>query len=240
MIDRLADLLEPQNGGFGCFRVQNCCGGLGFSRFLVDGGDGGDGSVIVQALVDWEGRFLDVSAGWPGSIEPSAILRRSKLFSRVEESKELLNGPAFEAEDGTLVPQFVFGEACCPLLPWLMTPFPAECESNFFEEAFNSVHGEGMGVVRRAFGRVRSRWRLLSMKWKKESVEFLPFVVVTACLLHNFLLKCGEVGSDENVVDDGFEEEDWGFAEFGGKGDESGERIRNALASQLGLVSQRN
>ncbi|KAK9100526.1 hypothetical protein Scep_023956 [Stephania cephalantha] len=220
--------------GFGSGSLPNCCGVLGFSRVLVEGG----GSVIVQGMVDWEGRFMDVSAGWHGSIEPSVILSRSKLFSRVEESKELLlNGPLIEI-DATLIPQYVLGDACCPLLQWVMTPFSipnTECDSYLSEKAFNSVHGEAMRLVRTAFGRVKAGWQLLSMKWKKESVEFLPFIVVTGCLLHNFLLQCGEGVADENVDD--FDEH-WGFANFEGDGDESGERIRNALASQLSRVSK--
>ncbi|KAK9130568.1 hypothetical protein Sjap_011055 [Stephania japonica] len=220
--------------GFGSGSLPNCCGVLGFTRVLVEGGE----SLIVQGMVDWEGRFMDVSAGWHGSIQPSVVLSRSKLFSRVEESKELLlNGPLIEI-DATLIPQYVLGDACCPLLQWVMTPFSipnTECDSYLSEKAFNSVHGEAMRLVRTAFGRVKARWQLLSMKWKKESVEFLPFIVVTGCLLHNFLLQCGEGVADENVDD--FEEH-WGFADFEGGGDESGVRIRNALASQLSRVSK--
>ncbi|EEC78117.1 hypothetical protein OsI_17652 [Oryza sativa Indica Group] len=59
------------------------------------------------------------------------------------------------------------------------------------------VHSHGMRLVRNAFGHVRSRWRLLDECWKGECQEALPYVVVAGCLLHNFLIKCGEPDPEE-------------------------------------------
>ncbi|KAF5198775.1 Antagonist of like heterochromatin protein [Thalictrum thalictroides] len=223
--------------GFGWISLPNCCGVLGFTRFLVEGeGFGKDGGVIVQGLVDSEGRFLDVSAGWPSSMNPNTILQQSKLFARVEESKELFNGALFELENGNLIPQYILGNSCCPLLPWLLTPYPKsimddDLNSDSSEEAFNAVHNRCMSLVSTAFRRVRARWRLLSVTWKEECVEFLPFVVVTGCLLHNFMIKCGEVVPDDTDVQ--FWEQE--FPTFEGKGNVNGERIRDVLAWQLCL-----
>ncbi|KAJ6372639.1 hypothetical protein OIU76_027035 [Salix suchowensis] len=68
--DKLGDLFEFRRdlerivAGFGWISLPNCCGALGFGRFGVDGEIfGRNGSILVQALVDSEGRFLDISAG---------------------------------------------------------------------------------------------------------------------------------------------------------------------------------
>lgn len=90
-----------------------------------------------------------------------------------------------------------------------------------------------MKLVHRAFARLRARWQLLRGGWKDECAEALPFVIVSACLLHNYLIKCSEPVPPESEM--GKEVEDR-FPEFEGKGDEVGERIRRALALHLSKV----
>lgn len=225
--------------GFGWISLPNCCGVLGFGRFGVEGEVlGKNESVLVQALVDSEGRFLDVSAGWPSTMKADTILQQSKLYLGVEESRELLNGPRYELSDGNSVPQYILGESCYPLLPWLLTPYIRANEEDSFgssEREFNSVHSRAMGLVGTAFGRLRARWQLLGKQWKEECVEFMPFVIVTGCLLHNFLIKCSEPMPDENVRC--LRERNLPVPE--GELDESAQRIRDVLASHLSRVSLR-
>ncbi|KAL3532262.1 hypothetical protein ACH5RR_005783 [Cinchona calisaya] len=220
--------------GFGWISLPNCCGVLGLEKFQLDGDLlGKNGSLIVQALVDSEGRFLDVSAGWPSTMNPEKILRKSKLFSGVEETKEYLNGPSFELSDGNSIPQYILGDSCFPLLPWLLTPykkFDENDELNSSKVAFNSVHKGGMELVRMAFGRMRKSWKLVANKWNEQCVEAFPFVIVTCCLLHNFLIKCSEALPEENV--ECSRDQDFPVFDDGGV-DENGERIRDALASHL-------
>ncbi|KAK6131872.1 hypothetical protein DH2020_034395 [Rehmannia glutinosa] len=176
---------------------------------------GENGSLLVQALVDSEGRFLDVSAGWPGSNKPEDVLKRSKIFSglRIQRS-----------------------DSCYPLLPWLLTPFnDKHNELSSSEMAFNEVHHSGMELVRTAFTKVKKRWKLVGKKWKEQCIEAFPFVIVSCCLLHNFLIKCSEVLPEENGEGCRGSE----FPVFDGEDNENGKRIRDALASHLSRVSQR-
>lgn len=225
--------------GFGWISLPNCCGVLGFGKFGVDGELlGKDGALMVQALVDSEGRFLDVSAGWSSKLKPDTILHQSALFSGVDESRELLNGPPFELTDGNLIPQYILGDSCLPLLPWLLTPYVRSSEEDSLsssEQAFNFVHSRGMGLVSTAFCRVRARWQLLAKRWKEECIEFFPFVIVTGCLLHNFLIKCSEPLPDENAG----RSKEGELPIYQGKMNESGQMIRDALASHLSRVSLR-
>ncbi|OMO80357.1 Harbinger transposase-derived nuclease [Corchorus olitorius] len=247
--DKLGNALDFQTDisrivvGFGWISLPNCCGVLGLGRFEVDGQlMGSNGSVLVQALVDSEGRFLDISAGWPSTIKPESILHKTKLFSRVEESRELLNGPCYNLSDGYSVPQYILGDSCFPLLPWLITPYErSNEEGDSFsspEKEFNAVHSRAMGLVKTAFGRVKARWQLLSKKWKEGSVEFMPFVIVMGCLLHNFLIKCSEPLPEEHV-EDSREDQDELMPVSEEEADESGQRIRDAIALHLNRVSLR-
>ncbi|KAL5862138.1 hypothetical protein ACOSQ3_003423 [Xanthoceras sorbifolium] len=225
--------------GFGWISLPNCCGVLGFGRFDVDGELlGGNGSLLVQALVDSEGRFLDISAGWPSRMKPESILYQTKLFIGVEESRELLNGPVYELGDGNYIPQYILGDCCFPLMPWLITPYVRNNEEDSFssaEKEFNVVHSRAMGLVGNAFGRVKSRWQLLGRRWKEECIEFLPYVIVTGCLLHNFLIKFSEPLPDDDVGC--LKEEE--FPIFEGEVDETGRGIRDFLAEHLSRVSLR-
>ncbi|GFP83939.1 putative nuclease harbi1, partial [Phtheirospermum japonicum] len=224
--------------GFGWISLPNCCGILGVDKFeLEEHSIGENGSLLVQALVDSEGRFLDVSAGWPGSSKPKHVLEMSKLFSGIEDTKEYLNGPSFELNSGNSIPQYILGDSCYPLLPWLLTPFNEKHkELSSSEMAFNGVHRRGIELVGTAFAKVKKRWKLVGKKWKEQCIEAFPYVIVACCLLHNFLIKCSEATPEENAEDCNKDVE---FPLFDGEDDESGKRIRDALAFHLGRVSQR-
>ncbi|KAM0905069.1 hypothetical protein ACQ4PT_017605 [Festuca glaucescens] len=234
--DRLAALLDlaaPDRisravPGFCALSLPNCCGALGYARF-------GGAAVTAQALVDAEGRFLDVSVGWDPSAPPPEILPRTKLYG--SQSLVLSNAPQGELIGGS-VPRYFLAPACCPLLPWLVTPYRdvgSKADMSSKERIFNNVHAHGAQLVKKAFGRVRARWQLLGECWKGDCQEALPYVVVAGCLLHNFLVKLGEPLPDDGVpVDAG----DDVFVDFEGENDREGERIRDVLAVHLSLVSR--
>ncbi|CAA2995623.1 Hypothetical predicted protein [Olea europaea subsp. europaea] len=243
IVDHLGHLFEFNSDinriivGFGWISLPNCCGVLGIEKFELEGHSMDEsGCLLVQALVDSEGRFLDVSAGWPGGEKPEDILKKSKLFAGVEDSKEYLNGPPFELNNRNSIPQYILGNSYYPLLPWLLTPFTEKNgELSSTELAFNKVHGRSMELVETAFAKVKKRWKVLGKKWKEQCVEAFPFVIVSCCLLHNFLIKCSEVMPDENVE----LRRNIELPEFDGEDDESGKRTRDALASHLSRVNQR-
>lgn len=251
--EKLGHLLELRSDidrivvGFGWISLPNCCGVLGLRRFGIAGEMlGKNGSLLVQALVDAEGRFLDVSAGWPSTVIPETILRQSKLYAEIEKSGELLKGPVYNLDDEKPIPQYLIGDSCFPLLPWLLTPYvklKEEESSGFPERAFNSTHNRAMGLVNTAFCRLQARWKLLSKPWKEGCRDFFPFIVLTGCLLHNFLIKCSEKLEGEDR--EGEEEanclsEEQKFPLYDGEiGDDRGKDIRDALAVHLSRLSFR-
>lgn len=238
--------------------LPNCCGVLGFGRFEVDGKlIGSKGSLIVQALVDSNGRFADISAGWPSTMKPEAIFRQTKLFSIAEksesESKCFLKGSPCKLGNGISVPRYVLGDSCFPLLPWLVTPYNSSIsieEEDSFESScreFNNVIHSALHTVEIAFAKVRTRWRILDRKWKPETIEFLPFVITTGCLLHNFLVNSGDDYSQEEWVNgsadagnaemwkDEEDEEETRRSE--GEALIGSRRIRDAIAENLSRVN---
>lgn len=226
---RLAHLFDLPNGlprvlqGFNSISLPNCCGLLAFTRFPL-----ASSFITAQALVDSDGRFLNISVGWPGTITPADVFTKSKLYK--DHSADLSSGPPVELNNGS-VNRYILGDTCCPLLSWLLTPFPADADSSN-AAIFNAAHKRGMQLAQQAFGSVLARWRLLRTTWTEECAEAFPHVVVAGCMLHNYLMKCREPGPDKGEVSVAVSE----FPDFKGEMDEDGVRAREVVASHLNAV----
>lgn len=254
VIDRLGHLLELGTDaerilkGFRWFSLVGCRGAVGFFRVSVEGksisekkqkeirgSNAISDSLIVQAVVDSEGRFLDVSAGWDGRMHPSDILTQSKLL----DSNTIFAAGCCGSSDGVplTIPEYLIGGSCCPLLPCLMTPFrnPQSMEA----QAFNKAHAQAMDIGASSFKRLLTRWRLLGTKWKEACVETMPYVVVCSCILHNFLLNCNEEGPGIEPVELKEMEIDQRFDEFHGELDDCGVRVRQELVVHMAEMRRR-
>ncbi|CAN0901122.1 Protein ALP1-like [Linum grandiflorum] len=224
--------IESIQLGFRWLSLPNCCGVLGFHRFEFETKDEleTENSYLVQALVDSNGKFLDISTGWPGNTTPDTILQESQFFTRIKESNELRNVPG--QETGT---RYIVGDPSLPLLPWLLTPFNIIDEevSYLGEKQFNALHRRAMQLHSSAFSRLKARWQLLGKKWKDDDVKPLPFVIVAGCILHNFLLKVKEP-FPEKLTDHGSEKKTEVFPVYKGDSNDKGRRIRDKLADHLG------
>ncbi|GLJ26303.1 hypothetical protein SUGI_0505660 [Cryptomeria japonica] len=237
--------LLPIIDSFASMGMPNCCGVIGYTRFLVESPPAdhpaeeyrdpeGRYGVIMQGLVDSSGRFLDISVGWKGANTPPNILPHSNLYIRVEESQELLHGRPAELINGVLMPQYIIGDSFCPLYSWLLTPYLADNTLHFLtprQELYNSVHEYARSAISRAFGMLKSQWQLLTMRQRWEDVELLPSVVNAACLLHNLLINYGEPMPNEQelVANEFFVAQER---------DEVAESIRDALAAHIYMVAQ--
>ncbi|XP_031484193.1 protein ANTAGONIST OF LIKE HETEROCHROMATIN PROTEIN 1 [Nymphaea colorata] len=228
----LPDVIHGFSSAIG---LPNCCGALGFRKFVAERDASEEGSdlengVTMMGLVDSEGRFMDVSVGWPSSMPPSKILPNTHLYL---EGKEAIGGPSFELANGFPMPVYVLGDSCCPNLPWLMTPYSQSNPGDKDKQAaYNSLHERGMKVVEMALGRVQSLWKLLAVRPKTGTLGSLPVIVTSACILYNFLMKCGETMPGE--VDDCLDKT---FPDFHGR-NEDAEGARDALASHIMELKQ--
>lgn len=215
---------------FESIHMPNCCGVIGYTRFDPQGRQ----SVVMQGLVDSDARFLDISFGWHGSLTPTLILPRTRLYARVESTRELLHGHPVELMNSCFMPQYIIGDQSCPMYPWLLTPYyardspaPTLIPS---QELFNSVHAYARSAIWRAFGRLKSQWQLLTVRQRGDSIEFLPHIVVAACILHNLLINSGEPMPDVQEVT----ENDFPLAD---ESNEVAESVRDALASHIRMVA---
>ena len=138
-------------------------------------------SVVLQALVDHEYRFMNVYVGWPGSVHDARILSNSTVFDRGQAGTLVPN--SVKVIGGVPVPVGILGDPAYPLLPWLVKTYPGIGLSDK-QKKFNQRHCRARVVVECAFGRLKGRWRSLLKRYDSK-VEFLSTHVTACCILHN-------------------------------------------------------
>lgn len=84
-------------------------------------------SVVTQAVVDANGKCLNVSVGCPGSIHDACVYRYNKLFERIERG-EVLTQPSRRI-GAYNTPPLLFGASAYPLSKKLLKPYPENAES---------------------------------------------------------------------------------------------------------------
>ncbi|KAL2323911.1 hypothetical protein Fmac_022969 [Flemingia macrophylla] len=143
-------------------------------------------SMVLQAVVDPALRFRDIVTGWPGSVSDEHVLQSSSFFKLAEEGKRL-NGGTKTLPDGTVVREYIIGDAGFPLLPWLVTPYEGKGLSNVQVEFNKRVVATQM-VAKKALARLKEMWRIIQgVMWKPDKHK-LPRIILVCCILHNIVI----------------------------------------------------
>ena len=79
-------------------------------------------SVVVQTVVDYRYRFMNVYTGWPGSVHDTQVFANFSLYKLGTNNKLLPY--TRKVIEGTEVSLYIVGDSAYPLLTWLMKPFP--------------------------------------------------------------------------------------------------------------------
>ena len=188
-------------------------------------------SMNLQGVVDADGKFIDVSTGWPGSIHDARVLRLSTLYRRAENDL-ILNEPVRHI-NGVTVRPLLIGDSAYPLLTWLVGPYPQSRNLSREHCKFNKILNKTRVIVERAYGKLKSRWRCLLIKALEENTGKVPFTVITCCILYNICILVGDdlddsdlSSDDDNAAEN--DDDDNGPAAFG-----QGRRIQQALTQFL-------
>ena len=154
-------------------------------------------SIACQGVCDGKLKFLSMSAGYPGSVHDSRMLRNSWLFAAANNG-EILNTPVFPLNRNLAINPYLVGDAAYPLSKWLMKPFPYSRNLSAQQEAFNLTLSQARVSIERAFGVLKGRWRILLDKVCLEP-SLVADVVVACTVLHNMCQDRNE--PEENVLD---------------------------------------
>ena len=110
-------------------------------------------SIIVQGLVDFHGRFMDVCIGWPGKVHDARVFANSTVYIKGRRGNLF---PSWTRKLGSVeVPLVILGDPAYPLLPWLMKPYAYNAHTTAKEKLFNYRQSRARMVVENAFGRLK-------------------------------------------------------------------------------------
>ncbi|XP_003557512.2 protein ANTAGONIST OF LIKE HETEROCHROMATIN PROTEIN 1-like [Brachypodium distachyon] len=176
--------------------LPNCCGAIDATHIVmtlpaVDSSEdwcdhAKNYSMFLQGVFDHEMRFIDIVTGWPGSMTFPRLLKFSGFYKLCEAGKRL-DGPAQVSRDDAQIREFIVGDVCYPLLPWLMTPYEGENLSAQMVE-FNARQKAARMLGTRALARLKGSWRILhKVMWRPDKNK-LPSIILVCCLLHNILI----------------------------------------------------
>ena len=123
-------------------------------------------SIILQAVCDHRGRFIDTYVGWPGSVHDARVLRYSPLYLR-----PLYPPPGhFILADG--------GYPCLqdplPLITPYRRPIPGVAA-----QRFNTHHARARCIIEQAFGWMKTRWRAIFLNTIEVQHTTVPYVSIS-------------------------------------------------------------
>ena len=141
----------------------------------------GTPSIQLQVVCDSKMQFLDVYTGWPGSVHDSRVFNNSPLKSRLEE----------------LPSQFhLLGDSAYALNQYLLVPFRDNGHLIALEKNFNKVHSSTRVEIEMAIGLLKGKFRRLKFL-EMYNILDSPYIIFSACALHNFILKRSDLDLDE-------------------------------------------
>nr|XP_025038542.1 protein ALP1-like [Pelodiscus sinensis] len=240
---RLGDQ-DATMAGFAALGFPNCGGAIDGTHIPIPAPNilgpcylnrKGYSSMVLQALVDHRGQFLDVYTGWLGKADDARIFRSSGLYKKLK--KGLYFSPREFAVGDVQMPLCIVGDEAYPLLPWLMKPYTGHLDPS--REQFNTRLNRARNPVERAFGRLKARFRCLRTRLtvgQKSMAE----LIAACCVLHNIVEKKGEAflpawEADTSQVGRVFEQPQTVAIR---QAHQDGVRIREALREQFSQAPQ--
>ena len=162
--------------------------------------------IVVQGIVNGEMMFLDIEAGYPGSMHDARVLRNSNVYTRAE-NREILTKPTIVIGGNQLRP-YLLGDSAYPLSNWLLKPFPYGTNDPR-EREFNEELSSARVKVECAFGMLKSRWRILHKRLDCK-ISFINKIAVACAVLHNFCISAGDFWDepDDDHDDDDNDDDD--------------------------------
>ena len=169
---------------------------------------------VIPAVVVGRGKFIDTVCDFSGSAHDVRMLRNSELYYNAGRGN-MLQAPVVTIGGRDIRPYLV-GDSAYPQVPWLIKPFP-EGTRDPKEQTFNKELSRARVTLERAFGILKSTWRVLQKRFDS-SLEFAIKCAVACIVLHNICVDQNDPGDDngddydrgkddgnDDVMDDGDE-----------------------------------
>ncbi|XP_046802346.1 protein ALP1-like [Lucilia cuprina] len=140
-------------------------------------------SIVLQAVVDPNKKFLDISCGEPGSLHDFRVLRRSELYLRAESNLE-----QFFPNNA-----FILGDSAYPPNRWIVPPFKDYGNLSETQKKFNKIHSSTRITVENAFGLLKTRFRRTLKFTEQTNLLNITNLVTSMCILHNICISLDDL-----------------------------------------------
>lgn len=112
-------------------------------------------SLLVQAVVDSRGHFIDANIGWPRKCHDARVFINSTFYEHA--NKEELFPDWKRSVNGVAILLLILGDPAYPLLPWLTKPCAETGALTPQEWHFNYCQSRARMVIENSFGRLKGR-----------------------------------------------------------------------------------
>lgn len=151
-------------------------------------------SIVLMAVVDANYCFTYVNVGSQGRLSDGSVFASCQFKKKLNEGK--LNLPAARDLPGmdVLTPYAFLGDDAFPLEPHIMKPYPGVHPKGSNKRIFNGRLSRARIIVENVFGILSVVFRVLRrpMLFQPENASK---VVLTCCMLHNFMRKNESIDS---------------------------------------------
>lgn len=154
-------------------------------------------STNTLILCDFRMNIIFCCSGLEGSAHDSFVLNTSNLNSTLN-----------------LLPNeyFILGDAGYGITERILTPFRStrynlkeysrENGPANYKELFNLRHSKLRNIIERTIGILKRRWCILRTPNESLNRLFIKRVIISCCLLHNFLISQKDMNIDDSIVID--------------------------------------
>ena len=146
---------------------------------------------LLLAVVDANGRFIYVSAGYPGCFGDAGAFMNSKLKEKIEAGLLSTNWSCTVGEITRTYKPFLVGDGAFPLSIYMQKCFGTTPNENSREGRYNRRIINCRREVERSFGRLKGRWVFCSRNTFWGCPKFVKDAHLVCCALHNFVEKRG-------------------------------------------------
>lgn len=143
-------------------------------------------SIVLQALVDANYKFISIDVGGYGKQSDGGTFRASGLHQRLLNGTLQLPENSVLPESNTNMPYVMLADEAYPLMRNLLTPYRKQ-DLDPSCEYFNKRLSRARRTVEHAFGIIRAKWEILD-KSISTNVTLADKIVKAICVLHNTII----------------------------------------------------
>ncbi|XP_066593228.1 putative nuclease HARBI1 [Prorops nasuta] len=179
-------------------------------------------SVILQGVCDYNMKFIDIFAGYCGSVHDARVWQLSDLKHLIDNNRE-------QYCPGYL---HLLGDSAYPLSRVLLTPYKDNGHLSELQINYNKKLSSTRIIIERAFGLLKCRFRKLNYIYMF-NVDMVPLIILACCVLHNICIDNEDEISDNEQHINGENNNDDDFNDYDENIFTNSEEKRNIIANLI-------